>query len=150
MSTLRNWALKMNLEEGVLKDVLHLMYVKGDSMTVSSKIEIDRKTEKVVGPHKTCQIGMARGLFDNWKQIIYYKFDQPLTEQILEDIIGQLWDNGYIVIAVVSNLGGGNPQAFKDYGIGEDKCFFTHPRNPHLKIFVFADPPHLLKLFRNH
>ena len=157
----------MNLSEGILKEVLHLMYEKGHSLSmiqkvtvlsfdeiyVSKKIEIDRKLEQIVGPHKTTQIGMARGLFHNWRQPIYYKHDQPLTTENLEDIICKLWDIGYIVVAVVTDLGGGNPQAFKTYNIGIDEneqCFFKHPKNADHKILVFSDAPHDLKLFRNH
>lgn len=32
----------------------------------------------------------------------------------------------------------------------ESTCFFQHPQNHALKIFVFADVPHLIKLLRNH
>ena len=32
-----------------------------DEIYTSHKIEIDRKLEQAVGPHKTCQFGIARG-----------------------------------------------------------------------------------------
>lgn len=32
----------------------------------------------------------------------------------------------------------------------EQKCYFTHPSDDNLKVFVFADGTHLLKLVRNH
>lgn len=32
----------------------------------------------------------------------------------------------------------------------KQKLFFFHPKNQNLKVFVFADTPHLLKLIRNH
>ena len=87
----------MDLTEGVLNDVLHLMYVKGDTLQLheklvvlcfdevflSKKIEIDKKSEQVIGSHKKAQVGMVRGLFSNYKQPIYYKFDQSLTKKIL-------------------------------------------------------------------
>ena len=167
VSTLRNCSSQMNLKEGILKDVLHLMSIKGQSMSltdklavltfdeiyVSQKVEIDRKLEQVVGPHRTAQIGMVRGLFSKWKQPIFYKFDQKITVDILNKILSELWDIGYIVVAVTTDLGGNNPDAFKKLNIGVDEnqnCFFNHPKNKDHKVFVFADVPHLIKLFRNH
>lgn len=36
-------------------------------------------------------------------------------------------------------------------GINEyDECFFAHPDDSSLKVFVFTDPLHLLKLIRNN
>lgn len=67
----------MQLKEGILSDVIFLMKRKAlslqfhqrfcvicfDEIYISQKVEIDKKTEKVIGPHKTVQVGMARGLF---------------------------------------------------------------------------------------
>lgn len=32
----------------------------------------------------------------------------------------------------------------------EKKCYFSHPMDQTMKIFVFADVPHLMKLARNN
>lgn len=77
LSTLRKRAAKVVIQEGLLHSVMKLMETKGktmkeherlcvlcfDEIYCSQNIEIDRKLEKKVGPHKTVQVGMARGLF---------------------------------------------------------------------------------------
>lgn len=60
---------------------------------------------------------------------------------------------GYTVVAVTTDLSPSNSKTWKDMNVGidkEQKCYFTHPNNNNLKVFVFADGPHLLKLIRNH
>ena len=76
-----------------------------DEIYISQKIEIERKQEKRVGPHKTVQVGMIRGLFHFWKQLIFYKFDQPLTSDIIKEIIRELYDIGYCVVGLTTDLG---------------------------------------------
>lgn len=164
---MRKWATYLNLEEGILKDVINLMKEKGKSISAfqkivvlsfdeiytSQKLEIDKKYEQVIGPHKTCQVGMARSLFDKWKQVIYYKADQPLTPHIVEDVISNLYDAGFTVVAITTDLGPSNSKIWTQLNIGinnSQNCFFLHPKDQSLKIFVFTDVSHLLKLVRNH
>ncbi|KAK9738038.1 Transposase protein [Popillia japonica] len=69
----------------------------------------------------------------------------------LNNIIMELYNVGFIVVAVVSDMGTKNMKLWAQVNIGHDKeCFIEHPGNNELKIFVFADVPHLLKLVRNH
>lgn len=120
-------------------------------MFVSNRIDIDKKDEKKVGPHKTCQMVMVRGLLQNWKQPIYYKFDQPMTCPILNEIIVNLYNVGFFVVAMTSDMGPSNRKLLSELGIGYDKtCFFGHPSDNSWNIYVFADAPHLIKLVRNH
>lgn len=81
LSTLRSWVSSFDMSQGLLKNVISLMKNKSavltetericvlsfDEVYVSNKIEIEKKQERVVGPHKACQTVMARGLFSNWK-----------------------------------------------------------------------------------
>lgn len=164
---IRRWGSLMQIQEGILHDIIYMMEGKGhlleahqklivlsfDEVYLNQRMDICKKREKVIGPHKTAQVCFARGLFMSWKQPIFYNFDQALTKEILDDIIKELYRINYIVVAVVTDLGGGNPQAFKKYKIGieeNENAFFIHPCDEKLKIFVFADVPHLFKLFRNH
>lgn len=58
---------------------------------------------------------------------------------------------GFIVVAITSDMGFGNRGLWTQLNIAHNKeCFFSHPNNDSLKVFVFADIPHLLKLVRNH
>lgn len=167
LSTLRSWVSNFELNQGILKNVIHLMNKKSiylnererlcvisfDEVYLSNKIDIDKKCEVVLGPHKTCQTVMVRGLVANWKQPIYYQFDQPITEEILENIIAELYSAKYIVVGVVSDMGIGNMKLWSKLNVGIDDTksnFFKHPVDTSLKIFVYADVPHLLKLARNH
>ncbi|XP_024870088.1 uncharacterized protein LOC112453528 [Temnothorax curvispinosus] len=81
-STLRKWITDFNINEGILTDVLSIMKAKSSSMTpmeratvicfdeiyLTNQMQIERKTERVVGPHKRCQVLIARGIFKKWKQ----------------------------------------------------------------------------------
>lgn len=167
LSTLRTRAAAVQLDPGVLDEVLSVMKTKGKDLTemdklcvlcfdevyISQGIEINRKEERKVGSHKTVQLRMARGVFKPWRQPIYYNYDQPLTSGILKGTIEKLYDVGCTVIAATTGLGSTNSAVWDELHIGitdDIKCCFPHPRNEDLKFFVFADPPHLLKLIRNN
>ena len=167
MSTLRKYAANLQLDQGVLEEVMRVMKLKSknktkrekicilffDEIHLSAEIEIDKKTEQKVGPAKTAQVGMVRGLTSSWKQPVYYKYDQNLTKQIVENVIKRLYDAGYTVVSITTDMGTSNVAVWNDFNVGFDhgnKSYFIHPEDPSLKVFVFADPPHLLKLFRNH
>lgn len=56
---------------------------------------------------------------------------------------------GFSVVAMVSDLGGGNRSLHNELQINTTKTVFSNPANGE-KICVFADVPHLIKLMRNH
>jgi len=164
-STLRRWASTIDMNPGVLTSVLcmkakgksipdihRLLILTFDEMYLSNKVAIDRKIEKVIGPHRTCQCVMVRSLFSSWKQPVYYKFDKSMDACTLLDIISQLYHAGYIVVAITSDMGSSNMNLWSQLNIGipPKTCYFQHPVCVSLKIFVFADAPHLSKLLRNH
>lgn len=167
LSTLKEWASRLDLSVGVLKDILTLMKNKAsdmefpakicvlcfDEIHISRKVEIEKKKEQVYGPHKKVQVGIVRGLFRKWKQVIYYNFDTPLTETILINVISQLYEVGFIVVAFICDLDSTNNKLINNLNVGikaNQNCYFSHPGNPLYKVFVINDPPHLLKLIRNH
>lgn len=166
LSTLRKWITDFNINEGILTDVLFIMKAKSSSMTpmeratviyfdeiyLTNQMQIERKTERVVGPHKRCQVVIARGIFKKWKQPVYYGFDQDVTKDLLIDVITQLHASGYTVFAMTSDLGNANQKLWKSLNVGHDehhRTYFTHPCEASVKIYVFADVPHLVKLVRN-
>lgn len=65
-----------------------------------------QKTAKKLGSHRSCQIVMARDLLKQSKQPIFYKFDYPMTPNIL-NIIAELYDSEFTV-AITSDMGTGN------------------------------------------
>ncbi|XP_077259728.1 uncharacterized protein LOC143896053 [Temnothorax americanus] len=114
-STLGKWAQKLNMEEGILKDVLLIMKQKAktmksfeklavisyDEVYISDQMSIDRKEEQVIGQHRTCQVMMARGLFSKWKQPVFYEYDKPVTKENLTEILEQLFEYGFTVVAAI-------------------------------------------------
>lgn len=175
VTTLRRWISEFQVNHGILHEVLKIMQIKGerlitaekltvltfDEVYISNKIDIDRREQKIYGPHKTCQVVMARGLFSKWKQPIYYEYSKPMTKGILFEIIELLYNIGYTVIATTSDTCPTNIGLWRELNIGisavkkvdectEKQCFFPHPLNSDLKVFVFADAPHLIKLLRNN
>lgn len=76
-STLRKRAAAVDMSPGVLEAVLSIMKSKShevsnierlcvlsfDEVYISQNIEIDRREEQKIGPHKTVQFGMVRGLY---------------------------------------------------------------------------------------
>lgn len=131
-------------------------------MYISNKLDIDLKHQQVYGPHKTCMFIMARGLFKKWRQPIYYNFDISMNQNILFTVIQALYEIGYIVVAITCDMGSNNMKLWKELHIGvendysknktdiEKNCYIIHPSNESLKIFFYADVPHLLKLARNN
>lgn len=120
-------------------------------MYVSNKICFDKKDERIIGPHKTVQTIIVRGLFTAWKQVIYYNYDSPMKKEILLDVISKLYSINYTVVAMVRDLGPTNAKLLKSMDID---CilnnYFCHPVDLEKKVFVFNDVPHLIKLVRNN
>lgn len=134
-----------------MKDLEKVCVLAFDEIYISNKICIDPKEEKVISPHKSCQVVIVRGLFSAWKQPVFYSFDAPMTKKILFGIIADLHDANYKVVSIVSDMGIGNQKLWSELNVAYNKnCFFKHPVNDDEKVFVFADVPHLLKLVRNH
>ncbi|VEN43569.1 unnamed protein product [Callosobruchus maculatus] len=118
LSTLRTWAATFDLKPGLLKGVCSLLkgtvmnlssqdklcVLSFDEMYVSNRIDIEKKQEEKIGPHKNCQTVMVRALLKNWKQPIFYKFDQTMSPDILMNIIKELFDIGLIVVSIVSDM----------------------------------------------
>nr|CAI5828466.1 unnamed protein product [Callosobruchus analis] len=165
MFTLRGWVSNFDVSQGILKSVIMLMKKKSaqlteldricvltfDEMYVSNKVDIDKKDQQVIDLHKACQTIMARGLISHWKQPVYYQFDQTMTKDILQNVISELYDANFIVIGITSDMGAGNVGLWSKLDVGHNKnCFFRHLCDESLKVFVFADVSHLIKLVRNH
>ncbi|KAF4533102.1 hypothetical protein B566_EDAN003822, partial [Ephemera danica] len=111
---------------------------------------LDRNTHR---PATQAQVIMVRGLYENFKQPIYYSFhDEKLNAQniksSIEECIDHLHKIGITVKCVVCDQCGSNQGLFNNYwGVTKDKPYFI--RNGQ-KVFCFFDPPHLLKSVRNN
>lgn len=105
---------------------------------------------------------MARGIFKKWKQSVYYNFDEPMSREILFTVLQHLYRAGYIVVAIVCDMSPTNMKLWRGLSIvidtnnycnsnmtTEKQRFITHPVDNSLKIYFYADAPHLLKLARS-
>ena len=77
----------MNGEAQNLSEIEMICVICFDEVYTSQNIEIDKKEEKRIGPHKSIQVGMARGLFSKWKQPIYFAFEKPLSKETITNVI---------------------------------------------------------------
>ena len=57
----------------------------------------------------------------SWKQPILYAYDCKMTKDILLEILTTIKKCGYSVVAIVSDLDGGNRGLYKDLQIEVDK-----------------------------
>lgn len=162
-STLKRWCAKFPCYPGILHNVLLLMKKCSENLTEKEKlcvlsfdeIHVDNKIcydvgmDQVLGSYSKVQVVLARGIFSSWKQPIYFDFQCTMNKKLLFEIIVNLEKAGVKVKAVVSDLGG-CMTLWKELSISPEKSFFTHPLNNSSRIWVFADPPHYLKILRNH
>lgn len=163
LATLKRWSAKFKLKPGLDNSAILLMKAWGETLSererltvltfdetyLSEDIAYDPSGDKIVGG-KTVQVVMARGLTGNWKQPIYFDFDQEMTRHIFESLVKELYQAGFIVVAATSDMGSTNRGFWTDMGINVKKTWLSHCCNENLKIFIFADVPHLIKLLRNH
>lgn len=89
-----------------------------DEVYISNKVDLQRREQKIYGPHKTCQVIMIRGLFSKWKQPIFYEYFKSMTKDILFEIIEALYKIGYIVVAMTSDMGPTNMSLWKQLNVG--------------------------------
>ena len=74
-----------------------------------------------------------------------------MTKDLLTTIIAKLYEVGYTVVAITCDLGPTNQKLLNELKIdSEGKTYFLHPCNEEIKINVFIDVPHLIKLLRNN
>lgn len=162
-STISRWVSKLKVEPGALLPVIELLHNKASTMSekgrlcaisfdetaVAQEWSYDIGTDTLYSPPKNVQCVMLRGLTVSWKQIIFYAFDTPMTKDILFDLICKVEAVGFIVMAMVCDLGSTNMRLWRTLGINVNNTSFTNPAASR-EIFVFADAPHLLKLTRNN
>lgn len=165
ISTLKRWVSRsLRCRPGILQDVLFVMKAQGkrlnerervcalsfDEMNIDSRICYDSEEDRIVGPHSNVNVVMVRGLFSNWKQVVYFDFDVQMSAAVMKEIIMCLENIDFHVVATVSDMGGKNASVWNELGVTHTNTCFSNPKYPDRRVWVFADVPHLLKLFRNH
>lgn len=165
-TTLKDRTRNFTCEPGILSSVLQLMKSKSDTidakeklvvmcldeMSISKQWSYDKGTDTLYKPHKYVQVVMLRSLVGQWKQPIYFQFDDSKMHDIVLDLIEKVEAVGYQVIGIVHDLGPTNLRLWKTLGIDPVKTNKVSFKNPcaDREVFLFADVPHMIKLIRNN
>ena len=150
LSTIRKWTATMNMDEGILVNIINLMKSKAKSLSVFQKIVVLHFGDTSI-IDKKCRLCIVRGLFYEWVQPIYYSYDEPLSAMIIKNIASKLYSAGYIVVAVTCIPESHDIHVWRDLNVGigdSQKCYFEHPSNKTYKVFVFPNEYRLLALIR--
>jgi len=91
-----------------LSETERLCILSFDEMNIDSRLCFDKSEDKMYGPHSQPQVVMAQGLCSSWKQPIFFDFDVPMTGALLKYIIEELSIVGFVIVEVVSDMGGKN------------------------------------------
>lgn len=79
-----------------------------DEMKIKKVYDYDKKTHIFLGPANYVQVVMARELFENWKQPIFFGYDCQLTKNLLCILIQKLEEIDFNGVYIVNNMGRGN------------------------------------------
>ena len=165
LSTLRDWTKNFETNPGIQYDILNvikekinpnsdpikrLVVISFDEMALRNEISYCQKYEKIYKGAKQIQVVTVRSLVDNWKQPIYFDFDQAVTKELLFEIIKELHKINLIVCAMTSDMGGSNKALWNKLNITTEKTYFQNPEMETIRVYVLADACHLLKNVRNH
>ncbi|KAF0306299.1 Transposable element P transposase [Amphibalanus amphitrite] len=122
-----------------------------DEMDIMGVATYDNQLDQILGPHKHLQLFLVSGIFTTWKLPMLYAFDTPVTKELLLKLIKDVEGAGGRVVSTVSDMGSGNLALWRSLGIGHDaEASICNPADPSRRIWVFADPPHIMKRLRNH
>jgi Transposase protein len=163
VTSVKSFVSSIDFEPGLLKNALTLLNYTGKKLTALEKCVVlsydemhlhetcghDTKWDQVLGPCRQVQVIHARGLYGHWKCPVFYDFDVPVTQELLQKVISALYEIDFQVVATVSDLAKTNEALLKRMGVTIEKPFFFNKSNGE-PVFCFHDAPHNLKLCRNH
>ena len=131
LSALRRWTRSISCQPGILVDIIELLRQKAlllderekvlvlsvDEMSIARSMEYDKHSDTVYGPNHNLCVFMIRSLFLSWKQPIHMDFDLSLGKNLLCRIIGEVESAGFVVVALVSDMGSQNQKLFARTGV---------------------------------
>lgn len=117
-----------------------------DETSISGKFVFDEKIGRIVSENSALAV-QVRSMTDAFRQTIFFEFGKNLDEDNLFDLIARLQELGVNVRAITSDSGPKNKALWTALGCTEHDFFFYHNK---LKIHVFTDMSHNLKLVRDH
>ena len=102
-----------------------------DEMDIMGLVTYDQQMDQMLGPYKHLQVFLVSGIFCSWKLPVMYAFNQPVTKDLLLDLIAGVEKAGGRVVAAVSDMGSGNLRLWRDLGIGHNtKTYVVNPADP--------------------
>lgn len=115
--------------------ILQVSYIK-----TAEIFEYDENLDLIIGPHKYLTLIVARGLYREWSQLVYFNFDARVTKQNLNCVIEALHKIDFPVAAIASNFEEGKADIFVDLSINYGKGFFQHPiTQEKIQCFYYLD-----------
>jgi hypothetical protein len=109
-------------------------------------IKLFMLVQKTILPSKSKLINYFKNW---WLKLKIFRFDEPMTVKLIEDLLTRLHEAGFDVVAMVSDLGPDNRTLINSLGADEDTPWMLHPCTSE-KVYILSDIPHLIKLARNH
>ncbi len=176
--TVRKWLEHLHFEEGFQDDVFALFEERvkemspedrnvsllADEISLKEHCDYDLKEDKIYGVKQVGGEGgdrtayvshalvlMVSGVRKLWKQAVAYFFTESGMpgqdlQKIIKECISRLTNCGLAVLNVTSDQGGNFTSLLSRLEVTPTKPYFIHENQ---KIFLLADPPHLLKSARN-
>lgn len=111
-------------------------------MNIRKQRSYDNTTHTLYKPHKYEQVAMLRRLVGQWKQPIYFQFQDSSMHKILPVLIERVEAVGYQVIAVVSDSGPTNLRLWKAMETDPVRTVFQKSMRRKVNFFLCRYPPH--------
>jgi len=111
----------MNLLKAKLEDQTPMQCICSialDEMAIDPSYCYDQNQDRIYGGAKNVTVVTARGLFYNWKQVIYFTFDSTITAKTIKCIIMELHKVNAKVVSITSDMGTKNQGLWKELHIG--------------------------------
>ena len=120
-----------------------------DEVELRKQASYDARLKTLWAPHAKAQVAMIRSISSSFKLPCYYDYDTNMDYNLLIKLIRKIQSMNTRIRALVFDLG--NHTLLKDLALLETKRHhIPNPDYPGKKIFLFPDPPHMIKLARNH
>ena len=123
------------------------LWLSFDEMYLREAWVYDAKQKVFLPPAKKLQVIMVRNLKEGWKLPIYFNTDVNMSIEILKEVILPLEELGFVVRGASFDLG--NSSFLSECNFTDGNYYIPHPADHKRKFYIYADPPHLIKLIRN-
>lgn len=146
---------EFNLKPGVIMELLPNIDERHKDFLPHEKLGFLHLQEINIATNIFCDekiyYGTLHGLCRKWKNLTYFNYHQPFSDEIFNEVIEKIQIINHVVVAILTDLPTAHVYNYFSVGISEDKKrYFIHPIYDNLKVFAFVDPFELLKELRNY